>query len=165
MMRALVTSFLRNRTGAAAAEMALVLPLLMTLLFGAFEAGNYFWNEHIVVKAVRDGARFAGRQSFTSYSCSAVDSFVEGQIKNLTRTGSLSPGATARVIGWVDGDITVSVSCDSATTTGIYEDMTSGAPRVQVRAVVPYTPLFGILGFDTTSLDLVAESNSAVMGL
>lgn len=164
MMRALLPSFLHDRSGAAAAEMAMVLPLLMILLFGAFEAGNYFWNEHVVVKAVRDGARFAGRQSFGDYTCSTVDSTVEGEIKNLTRTGQLS-GGTARINGWVDGDITVSVSCHGATTTGIYRDMASGAPRVTVRAVVAYTPLFGVLGFDTTGLNLVAEANSPVMGL
>ena len=48
-----------DRRGAAAAEMALVTPLLLVILFGAVELGNYFYNEHIVVKAVRDGARFA----------------------------------------------------------------------------------------------------------
>jgi hypothetical protein len=57
--------------GAAAAEMALVLPLLLIILFGSLELGNYFMNEHTLVKAVRDGARFAGRQTFTNYtSCS-----------------------------------------------------------------------------------------------
>lgn len=164
MMRRVLLSLLRDRSGAAAAEMALVTPLLMILLFGAFEAGNYFWKEHIVVKAVRDGARFAGRQSFSKYSCSTVDSTVESQIKNLTRTGALS-GGTARISGWVDGDVTVSVSCSAATTGGIYRNMTSGAPRVQVRAVVDYPSLFGTLGFDTTGLKVAAEANSPVMGI
>ena len=45
-------------TGAAAAEMALVLPILIALMFGSFELGNYFLNQHVVTKAVRDGLRF-----------------------------------------------------------------------------------------------------------
>ena len=167
MMRALpplAARFLRDRTAAAAAEMALVLPLLMTLLFGAFEAGNYFWNEHIVIKAVRDGARFAGRQSFSKYSCSTVDPTVETEIKNLTRTGALS-GGTPRIAGWTDDDVTVSISCSAATTDGIYRDMAGGAPRVTVSAVVPYTALFGLVGFDTKDITIAAEANSPVMGL
>ena len=32
------------------------------------EIGNYFLDEHILVKAVRDGARFAARQNFSNYS-------------------------------------------------------------------------------------------------
>ena len=51
----------RDSRGAAAAEMALVLPLLLVILFGSLELGNYFMNEHTLIKAVRDGARFAGR--------------------------------------------------------------------------------------------------------
>ena len=50
----------RDVHAAAAAELALVLPLLLIIMFGSFEIGNYFLNEHILVKAVRDGARVAG---------------------------------------------------------------------------------------------------------
>ena len=36
-----------------------------SLMFGAVELGNYFLNEHSLVKAVRDGARYAARQDFS----------------------------------------------------------------------------------------------------
>jgi len=162
----LLRSLARDRAGAASAEMVLVTPMLIILMFGAFEAGNFFWNEHIVVKAVRDAARYAGRQSFSAYSGCAVDSTVEGQIKNLARTGQIS-GGTARVNGWVNGDVTVSVACpgSGAATTGIYENQTGGAPVVTVSTVVDYTSLFGMLGFDTTDLKVAASAQSAVMGL
>jgi Flp pilus assembly protein TadG len=164
-MRARLASFIRDRSGAAAAEMVLVMPLLLVLIFAGFEGGNYFWNEHIVVKAVRDGARFAGRQSFGKFDCASVtDATVETQIKNLTRTGQTT-GGTARVSGWVDTDITVSVSCDATTTTGIYAERPGGAPVVTVTATVPYTSLFGALGFDTSGLNLAASAQSAVMGI
>jgi Flp pilus assembly protein TadG len=45
-------SLVRNENGAAGAEMALMVPLLVILMFGSFEMGNFFWNEHKVVKAV-----------------------------------------------------------------------------------------------------------------
>ena len=49
--------------------MALVVPLMLTLMFGGLEGAYYLWNEHIAIKAVRDGARFASRQPFTKYDC------------------------------------------------------------------------------------------------
>jgi len=65
-----VRQFLRDTKGASAAEMALVLPLLLVLMFGPFELAHYFWTEHKVVKGVRDGARYASRLGFTNYTCS-----------------------------------------------------------------------------------------------
>ena len=62
-------SALRDSRGVAAAEMALVTPLLAMIMFGAVELGKYFWDEHLVVKAVRDGARFASRQNFATMPC------------------------------------------------------------------------------------------------
>ena len=41
--------FLRDARGAAAAEMALMLPLLVVMLFVTFEGGYFLWNEHKVV--------------------------------------------------------------------------------------------------------------------
>lgn len=145
--------------------MALMVPLLVTLMFGSFELGNYFWSEHKVVKGVRDAARFAGRQSFTKFSCSAVtDTTALTQIKNLARTGQIS-GGTTKVGGWVDANVTVAVSCASGTQTGIYKGMTNGAPIVTVTAAVAYPSLFQTLGFTSNTLTLNATSQSAVMGI
>jgi Flp pilus assembly protein TadG len=160
-----VTSFPTNQSGAAGAEMALIVPLLVTLMFGSFELGNYFWNEHKVVKGVRDASRYASRQSFTKFSCAAVtDSAVLTQIKNVARTGQVV-GGTAKVYDWVDNDVTVSVTCASGTQTGIYKGMAGGAPIVTVSAAVGYTSLFEVLGFDSSGLTLNAASQSAVMGI
>jgi Flp pilus assembly protein TadG len=163
-MRRRLASFLRDRSGVAAAEMALVTPLLVVLLFGTFESGNYFWNEHIVIKGVRDGARFAGRQSFGNVDCAGINGPTAQAIKNLTRTGQAS-GGTARLSGWTDSQVTVTVSCDAGTTTGIYTGHAGGAPRVTVSTTVPYTSLFGTVGFNTSGLSLSASAESAVMGI
>ena len=48
------SSLLIDQSGSAAAELALSLPLLLILMFGSFEVGNYFLSEHVVQKAVRD---------------------------------------------------------------------------------------------------------------
>ncbi|MBT2187262.1 TadE/TadG family type IV pilus assembly protein [Sphingobium nicotianae] len=162
-MTRLLASFLRDRRGTAAAEMALVTPLLIIIMFGAFEAGNYFWNEHVLIKAVRDGARFAGRQSFGKYSCAAVtDSAAASAIRAVTRTGSPS-GTTPRIAGWTDAQVTLAVSCVSGES-GIYAANAGDAPRVTVSATVPYTALFGSLIF-ANDLNLVASAQSPVMGI
>ena len=90
MERARPQHLFRDRAGAAAAEMALVTPLLMIIMFGAMELGKYFLDEHVVAKAVRDGARYAARRSFTDYAGCAVSGDVQDKIyrQAVTAAGS-----------------------------------------------------------------------------
>jgi Flp pilus assembly protein TadG len=186
MMMQFFRSFSRCQKGAAGAEMALMVPLLVTIMFGSFEISSYFWTEHKVVKGVRDGARFAARLSFTNFECPVddgdpdtppdpgtgnLDSALETQIKEVTRTGLVSDG-TATVVDWVNDDVDIAVTCPdaaldesggSAVTTGIYTNL-DNAPIVTVSTTVSYSPLFEKLGFDATELDVSASSQSAVMG-
>lgn len=161
-------SLLVCKRATAAAEMALVAPMLIILMFGAFELGNYFLSEHVVVKAVRDGARYAARRSFTNYTCpgATVNSTMITNVQELTRTGKLT-GGTARLTGWTNNNtVTVSITCETVGTTysGIYDGMTN-IPVVTVSASVPYDSLFNNLGFTSTGLLLNAESQSTVMGI
>jgi Flp pilus assembly protein TadG len=171
-------SFLRNERGAAAAEMALMLPLLVVMLFVTFEGGYFLWNEHKVVKGVRDGARYAGRMDFTKYTCpTTVDAATETSIKNVTRTGfptADNPNITGTddpmIIGWSNTapGVTVTLSCVGSMG-GLYAANSDTAPIVTVSARVPYpdSPLTGlaaVLGFDT-NINLNAQAQSPVMGL
>jgi len=167
-----------DRRGAAAAEMALVVPLLTMLLFGSAELGNYFLNEHAVVKAVRDGARYAARLPMTDYAgCSATPAAPAAatvtKIRNITRTGSFT-GATGgnrlayweEVMGGTDTIAVIAVCDTSGTYTGIYDGLTMGVPVVTVSASVPYQSLFGFFGlFNDTTFHLNASSEAAVMGI
>lgn len=166
--------FLADVRGSAAAEMALMLPLLVMLLFGTFEGGNFLWTEHKAVKGVRDGARYAARHDFSDFDCTAstIDSTLETEVKNITRTGyvdgdnpNIAGSDNPSIPNWDNSEVTVSLSCPDTLTTGIYAAQTSGAPLVTVSARVPYAPLFGIIGFDTSSLHLNASAQAAVMGL
>jgi hypothetical protein len=154
--------------GSAAAEMALVTPLLMILLFGSVELGRYFHNEHLVVKAVRDGARFAARHDFTNFdACSgSPGGSVVSDTQNLVMTGLRSGGA-AQLPNWNAATITVGVSCSASASgtamTGIYTGRASGAPIVSVTAVVPYSPLFGNWALGT--LTIAATQQAAVTGI
>lgn len=165
-------ALLSDCEGAAAAEMALMLPLLLVLLFGTFEGGHFLWSEHKAIKGVRDGARFAARQDFSKYTCpSTIDPTVELQIKNLTRTGTVDGTGQAAIVGWDNSEVSVSLACDTSMVTGIYSSLEdssgnkTGAPLVEVSATVPYPSLFEVIGFGSVSLDLRASAESAVMGL
>jgi len=156
-----------DRAGSAAAEMALALPLLLVLLFGTFELGNFFLSEHVVQKSVRDAARYAARLPMTDYPSCAPTTTAEAQIQRVARTGRPDAGgAIQRLRGWSSDAMTsVLLTCDtSGTYTGIYTDFPGGVPVVTVSASVPYPTLFGSMGLPTPSLTLNAKSQSAVFG-
>lgn len=171
-------TFLDDRSGAAAAEMALILPFLLALLFGVVEAGNYFLNEHVVVKQVRDGARFASRLPLVeNYSCDPafVDSAAVTKIQNVTRTGSVVGTADSGRLPdavWdapcagADNGVEVTVRCmPLADFTGIYRGLDGDIPVVKVTAAVEYPSVLGQLGFVTSGLCLRADSETPVAGL
>jgi Flp pilus assembly protein TadG len=171
MMMLPTLSLLRNERGAAAAEMALVTPLLITLMFGSFELGNYFRSEHIVTKSLRDAARFAGRQ-YSLYSpstCTAgvITAAPAPAIDNIARYGKLTVVVSDKPIiaGWTT-PVTVTLSCPAiGSYSGIYTGKTN-VPIVTVTASnVPYTSLFQRLGFTSSNLTLNASSQAAVVGI
>jgi hypothetical protein len=145
----------------------------MVLMFGSMEMGKYFWDEHLVVKAVRDGARFAARQSFASMPCGGPAGN-ETEIKKLVRFGL--PEATdadqPRLFYWTDpATITVTIDCydnqgtDGARTyDGVYSDRPS-VPRVLVSARVPYSPLASSIIGASGSTFLNASSQATVFGI
>lgn len=171
-MRALI----RDNCGAAAAELALSLPLLLVLICGSVELGNYFLDEHRLVKAVRDGARYAARQDLSNFTgCSgAPGGTVVTDTQNMVRTGAAS-GGTDRLPGLAGATIDVTVvgcntSAGGTALSGFYANVKNGsgtvvgAPVVQVTASVPYTPVVRSFGFSGYNLTLNASQQAAVMG-
>ena len=160
----------RNRHGSAAVEMALTMPLLLALMFGSAEIGNYFMNEHSLIKAVRDGARYAARQSFANYTaCSGTPGgTVESDTQNVVMNGYLSTG-TIITPNIQASDITVATSCMTTaggqTMLGIYRGRPNGAQIVTVTAQVTYRPILSSLGFSGFGMQLNAESQAAVAGI
>lgn len=148
--------------------MALVLPMLIILMFGGMEGGYYLWSEHKVLKAVRDGARYASRQAFDKFDCAGgtVSDPAKTNIQNLTRTGRTDTSGSPKVPNWTaNSTVVVTVACDPAKNTGLYSEMPNGAPIVRVSANFAYPSLFFNLGFAASSLSLRASSQAAVMGL
>ena len=170
-MTRLIASLLRCERGAAAVEMVLVMPILMILLFGSVELGNYFMSEHAVQKGVRDASRYAARlplELLTDGTCALGDAEVQDQIRRVARTGDPDEGTDPRLGMW-DSDDTVELTLDCPDVTysddGLYSEFPFGAANINVEATVPYQPLFGFipLGGDDGVL-LVARSQAAVFG-
>ena len=146
----------------------MVLPIFLPLIFGAAELGYYFHQEHVVVDAVRDGARFAARQTIDDMSCAGVDAGVETSIKSATRL--ISPNAAdttenRRISNWASNDsVTVTVSCaENDGFEGLYSNM-ADLPRVRIDADVAYQSLFSQLGFGDLTINVRASSEAAVVG-
>lgn len=160
-----------DRSGTAAVELALVLPFLLIIIFGSVELGNYFLNEHTLIKAVRDGSRYAARQPFASYTgcgSASVDSTVVANTKAVVKNGFLSGGTilTPRIN---DAAISVTTGCATAaggqTMTGIYNGRANGAQIVTVSATVNYRPVLNSFGFRGSGRLLNATSQAAVTGI
>jgi TadE-like protein len=172
----------RDKRGNAAVEMALVAPLMLGVMFGSVEVGNYFYDEHRLVKAVRDGARYAARQSFSNFSaCSGqvptpgTAGTVFEKTKLMVRKGTLDSTADDLLPKWSDAGVqfdatmTCKTSLDNGaggnyTLGGIYANVS--APTVVVTASVPYQSLFGMaFGFKASGVKLNASQSAAVVGL
>ena len=144
--------------------MALIIPLALALIFSTFEGAYYMICEHRVVKGVRDAARYAARLDLGNYACpGATFSGSTTTVQNLARTGQLS-GGTAAVSGWVNGDVTIAVTCASGQG-GIYLATGGNAPRVRISTRVVYPSLMGSMGFTASTIHIAAAAQSPVIGL
>ena len=167
-----------DRSAAAAAEMALVAPLLLIIIVGSIETGNYFLSEHILVKGLRDGARYAARQGFTNFSACSGQVPTPGtagspfeNTKLLVRKGSLNSSDADRLPNWTAGttsfDVTLTCSAQPGGQPyqGIYKNSAGGAPVVTVSATVPYRPVMPVFGSSSLGLKLNAKQQASVMGI
>ena len=154
----------RDTSGSAAAEMALIIPLALALIFTTFEGAYYMICEHRVVKGVRDASRYAARLDLSNYACpGGTFSGSTATVQNLARTGLLS-GGSAAVSGWVNSDVTIAVTCLSGQG-GIYAATGGNAPRVSVSTRVVYPSLMGSMGFTAATIYIGAAAQSPVIGL
>jgi len=162
----------RCTSGVAAVEMALVLPLLLLLICSCVELGNYFLDEHRLIKAVRDGARYAARQPIGLFTGCSGDpgGTVVADTRNIVMTGLLS-GGNDYLPNRGSATINVKVvSCSTTTQGGVYTGLKNGsgtavgAPVVQVSASVPYTPVMHAFGFTGAGLSINATQQAAVTG-
>jgi Flp pilus assembly protein TadG len=182
-----IPPILRDRRAAAAAELAMVTPVLLALMFGSVELGNFFAAQHALEKQVRDGARFASRLEINSdYACGTPatvfqDADASTKIINVTKNGVVAGSGSPRWTDYWDRvctgspqTLTVTIRCVAKTAidtdndgfSGIYTSLDGTTiPVVKVAGAVRYRSVLSALGFNTTDICLQAQSEAAVQGL
>lgn len=98
-----------DRSGASAAEFAMVLPLLILFLFGIIDGGRYLWEINKAEKATQAGARFAVVTDVLSSGLAAqnyvgVGGLTQGDVIPASALGQMKCGSTGCCIS--DGDCT-----------------------------------------------------------
>jgi hypothetical protein len=94
------TEHTRNQKGQSLLELALVLPLLMLIAFGAIEFGRAYYQYNTLTKALRDGARYMSYHIYSSAEeTNCYNMVVYG---NTAGSGSpVLPGLTTSLIDMV----------------------------------------------------------------
>lgn len=84
------------KRGAAIVEMAVVTPLLLTLLFGVIEFGNSFMFRQILTNAAREGARTSAIQA------TADDSAIRSAVRDaMSAVGGITiPDSAIEITHW-----------------------------------------------------------------
>jgi hypothetical protein len=89
-------SRVRNRRGQALAEMAIVLPILLLLVFGIIEMANAWRTFQVVVNAAREGARVAILS--TGQTAAQREAAIEERVEQYLISGNLDPDADGAAI-------------------------------------------------------------------
>ena len=117
-------ALLHDRSGASAAEFALVLPLLLLLMFGIIDGGRWMWTYNRAEKATQMGARFAAVTSYVSSSIGA------------SYLGACSPALTQGDL--IPADCFSTITCTNAGCDGGTFDATAFANIVaRMQAMIP----------------------------
>ena len=86
--------------------------------------------------------------------------------QNVTRTNTVNGSGTPRLGGWTQNStVTVTLRCDTSGTYVSFYQGLGGVPVVTVTAVVPYSSLFQMIGFNSTNLNVRSTSEVPVMGI
>lgn len=177
----MIRRLIRDKRASASVEFVLALPMVLTLLFVGLEAGHFFWTEHKLVKAVRDGARFASRANIedvcsispTGVLTNQLSTALQTDIQNLTVHGQIlatnqqaSTLPPAKVPGWTPANVVVTPGCGSFVSTGIYDDLGGASALITVSSgPVRYPSILNGLGVLDRSFFIQAEASAAVMGI
>ena len=74
------SSLIGCRSGASAAEFAMVLPLLLLLIFGIIDGGRFLWAMNRAQKATQSGARFAAVTDMVPAGLASYSFATDGEV-------------------------------------------------------------------------------------
>ncbi|RLS38131.1 MAG: pilus assembly protein [Planctomycetota bacterium] len=153
----------RKRLGAAAVEMAMVLPLFMTVTFGSIEIGHALNVSQKLSAVVRDGGRLASKDVDPALLAGGItaNQKVINDIKNMLKAEGYNTTNVIVTITYADG-ANVGQPFDISLSTNQYKLM-------RIRLTVPYSDV-GIFPMKISSsalldAELVTAKGRATMNL
>ena len=159
---------MRGPEGSAAAEFALVLPVLALLLFGTIEVGRALHDYQLVDKSVRSATRYLSR---APVSCPAgFDVLDEANARNLALTGTVDGSGDYLLKYWTQpSTIIIPNPCltpidNSANTWRGAFDGAAEFYRATIIAQVPIFLEFGSSWLGNMSVDVVVRHEEVVFG-
>jgi len=107
----LLEKLLRDGEGNAVVEFSIVLPLLVTLGFGAFEFSNAFFEHQEVTTGIRDAARYFARIPVNiagADPCTDPNSAASiPSAQNIAVYGTAAAATNPRVQGWAPANVLI----------------------------------------------------------
>lgn len=151
VLRQIRQSFGTDQRGTATIELAVVLPVLLTIGLGVIEFGNMIYRYHLISTGVRDAARYAA-----GFQQGAKDA----EARNIAARG-VTTGGTNRVDWWIPSNVAIAYTT-VANNDGFGNKLYRGGANivmVTVSTSVPYQPLgfLGYLGVGTINLSASHE--------
>lgn len=108
-----LSSFAGDRQGAAAIEVAAVMPILVIVGLGTFEFGHIFYSTQLIQTGLRDAARYIARAPDPATA--------EATARQLATTGTVDGSGAPRVSWWQTDEIQITYE-----TTANLPDATTG---------------------------------------
>lgn len=97
-------SFRRRQRGTAAVEMAIIMPVLLSMLIGPFFLAVYFWHYSAVYKTAYSGARFLSTVSVREMNSPELSEAMEAQVQQIVDDGLSDLHPAARPLVDIDCD-------------------------------------------------------------
>lgn len=159
----------RDERASPLAELALALPLLLTLVFGTLEYTNILYQQQVITKGVQEAARFAARSPSlnTTPACPPAGggwTVTSSAAANIAATGRPA-GGSAILPNFSAGDVTVTVECPASGGLISSNPSSGSIPVVFVRAEIDARSVgfFQLLNIPSTRLS--AEHREMGVGL
>ncbi|WOH56042.1 TadE/TadG family type IV pilus assembly protein [Bradyrhizobium sp. BWC-3-1] len=101
----------RDDKGSVLVEATILMPFLVTLMFGLFEFSWYFHKQQLVESGVRDAARYLARtaQDTSPPTDPCGNATFVANAKKIAVNGAVTGGAQ-RVTGWTAANVTITCS-------------------------------------------------------
>lgn len=131
----------RSRSALAAVELAVTLPVILTMLIGLWEVGRIVQVQQIILNAAREGARQAATGQYTNAQVRTISlNYLRFGLNDTTGSITSTANATVANLTRPGTDVSQSTSLD----------------KIQVTVTIPYSKVAW------TSLTLVTNSSTVL---